>query len=160
SSAELYDPGTGQWTVTGAMRNPRVDHAAVLLTTGMVMVAGGFGPEDLPTNVELYDPSTGTWTPTLPLITGRAGHSAFRFASGKVGLVGGFNFNDEDKSATCEICDSAWAVALASVLTPAEKRPPEMFHLEFNNTPGLPFTVLSTTNLAAPLTAWTPVGPA
>jgi len=85
------------------------------------------------TNVELYDPSRGTWTPTLPLISGRAGHSAFRFASGKVVLVGGFHFDDEDKSATCEVYDPARAVALASVLTPAGKRPTEGFHFEFNN---------------------------
>jgi hypothetical protein len=124
----------------------------------MVMVAGGFGPEDLPTNVELYDPSTGTWTPTLPLITGRAGHSTFRLASGKVVLVGGFNFDDEDASGTSEIYDPASAVARASVLTPVGKGPAGGFHFEFNNTPGLTFNVISASSLAAPLATWTPIG--
>src|SRR5262249_6785945 len=137
ASAELYDPDTAQWTATGTMRNARVEHRAALLANGMVMVAGGFGPEDLPTNVELYDPSTGNWTPTLPLITGRAGHSAFRLANGKVVLVGGFNFDDEDKSGTSEIYDPDNAAARPAVLAPASKRPTEGFHFEFNNTPGL-----------------------
>jgi len=141
------------------MRNPRVDHRAVLLSDGKVLVAGGFGFEDLPTNAELYDPATGTWKPTLPLITGRAGHSAFRLASGKVVLVGGFNFDDEDASGTSEIYDPASAVARASVLTQASKRS-QGFHFVFNNTPRLAFTVISAATPAAPLASWTPVGTA
>jgi hypothetical protein len=87
------------------MKNAREDFSAALLASGKVLVAGGFGFEDLPTNVELYEPETGIWSPTIPLITGREGHSAFRLADGKVVIVGGFNFNDVDRSARAEVYD-------------------------------------------------------
>src|SRR5262249_9834863 len=138
----------------------RVEHRAVLLADGTILVAGGFGPEDAPINVEIYDPSSEAWRPTLPLITGREGHSAFRLASGKVLLVGGFNFDDEDASGTSELYDPASAVARAPVLPLPTKRLTEGFHFEFRNTPGLAFTVLSASTPDEPLSSWTPIGTA
>jgi hypothetical protein len=140
------------------MRNARVDHSAVLLSDGKVLIAGGFGLEDLPTNAELYDPATGSWSPTIPLITGRTGHSAFRLADGKVVLVGGFNFHDVDGSATSEIYDPTRAVARAFAVTEPRKLSTGGFRFAFNNTPGLSFTVLSATNLAEPPANWAPSG--
>src|ERR1700733_163712 len=42
TSAEVYDPATGQWSATGSMISPRGEHLAVRLTNGKVLVAGGF----------------------------------------------------------------------------------------------------------------------
>jgi hypothetical protein len=58
------------------------------------------------------------------------------------------------------VYDPARAVAAASVLTAFSKRPAQGFHFEFNNTPGLAFTVLSAPSPAAPIATWTPVGSA
>ncbi len=56
-SAELYDPATGLWTITGPMTQHREEHSAVLLNNGQVLVEGGGT-----TTSELYNPVSGTWT--------------------------------------------------------------------------------------------------
>ncbi|MDA0988991.1 MAG: hypothetical protein O2783_07730 [Chloroflexi bacterium] len=53
--AELYDPSTGKWSLTGDMTEQRENHQAVLLNDGMVLVVGA-------TSSDLYDPTTGIFT--------------------------------------------------------------------------------------------------
>jgi N-acetylneuraminic acid mutarotase len=109
-TAELYDPGTGIWSLTGKLTTIRSGHAATLLQNGKVLVAGGFNSDilgsDTIDSAELYDPASGTWSPTGALIDARYGHTATLLPSGKVLVVGGSNDGDLDFAlATAELYD-------------------------------------------------------
>jgi large repetitive protein len=55
ASAELYDPRTGTWPVTGSMHTVRGGHTATLLRDGTVLVAGACCAfPDPQSSVELY----------------------------------------------------------------------------------------------------------
>jgi len=89
--AELYDPATDTWSLTGSMNTPRIFHTATLLDNGQVLVAGGgavFGAHFLD-SAELYDPTIGTWAPTGSLQVGRFNHAATILRNGQVLVMGG-----------------------------------------------------------------------
>jgi len=66
-TAEIYDPATQKWTLTGSMKTARDYHAAQLLPNGQVLIVGGsqedlYGNVQFPNTTELYDPTTGTFS--------------------------------------------------------------------------------------------------
>ena len=66
ASAELYNPSAGTWQATGSLNVSRYGAAAVLLSGGEALVAGGNniangGTYTQLASTELYNPSQGNW---------------------------------------------------------------------------------------------------
>ncbi len=119
SSAELYDPATGQWSDTGSMATPRFGHIAVRLANGRVLVAGGYmhssatSVNSAEISAEIYDPDSGIWNAAGSLRVPRLGHAATLLTDGRVLVTGGTSTRSEFLD-TAELYDPAtnvWSAA-------------------------------------------------
>ena len=87
SSAEIYDPTTNMFTLTGSLATGRQMHTPQpLLGNGTVLVVGGFSDNlmtKLVSTAELYNPVTGTFSPASSPNVARAEHTATLLQNGK-----------------------------------------------------------------------------
>ncbi len=83
-SAELYDPSTGDFRLTGSMSVARIGQVAVPLDDGRVIFAGG-GDD----TIGSYDPASGSFASAGRMLKPRAGVAAVKLQSGVILFVGG-----------------------------------------------------------------------
>ena len=92
ASAELYDPASGTFRLTGSMSMPRAVHTTTLLPSGEVLIAGGYHSVDqdpVLATTELYDPRAGSFTSAGLMTTARYFQTATLLSNGQVLIAGG-----------------------------------------------------------------------
>jgi hypothetical protein len=100
-AAEIYDPQTNTFSLTGAMTTypsgwvtnlpPWSDPSrATLLLNGMVLFNGGDSDDGPSVEAWLYDPSTGTFQATGSMTTPRSEHTATLLPDGTVFVAGSY----------------------------------------------------------------------
>jgi WD40 repeat protein len=94
ANAEIYDPASGTFSVTGKMMTSRDIHTATLLRDGTVLLAGGgegwCGHPTLDSG-EVYDPASRSFVAVGKMTQSRSGHTATLLNDGTVLITGGFS---------------------------------------------------------------------
>ena len=94
AKTEIYNPATGAWKVTGALRAARHAMTATLLPSGKVLVAGGAtAASDALNSSEIYDPTARVWTLGTKMVTARSDYASLMLGTGNVLFAGGENIN-------------------------------------------------------------------
>jgi len=86
----LFNPATEGFKFTGNLNTPRAATGATLLSSGQVLIAGGYPSYPVATSsAELYNPALGTFTGTGSMVYPRAGNTTTLLLDGRVLVTGG-----------------------------------------------------------------------
>jgi hypothetical protein len=89
-AAALFDFNSGTWTPVGSMATPRSGASAILLSSGEVLIAGGFGGTGgAVSSAELFEPGTLSFVPGGDMLAARATFRMVRLDDDTVLAIGG-----------------------------------------------------------------------
>ena len=115
AAAELFDPASGTFNVTGSLNQARSEHTATRLADGSVVVTGGRASNlNAIESVEIYDPALGTWRVAGVMSERRRQHSAVLLGDGSVLVAGGINLGFT-QLASAEIVDPVCMASPAAI---------------------------------------------
>jgi hypothetical protein len=111
ATAEIYNPESGTFSLTGGMHVRRASFSATRLRDGRVLLVGGDSTGQLPkptveATSEIYDPETGRFSLAGNMTVPRYKHGSALLPEGRVLIVGGQN-NDSFSLGETEIFDPA-----------------------------------------------------
>lgn len=100
ATALFFDKNRPSFGQTANLATARADHAAIGLSNGDVMVAGGRGPggERL-ASVEIWSPLTGTWRQGAPMAQARSHFQLLALPDGRILAAGGLGASGEPLAA-------------------------------------------------------------
>jgi hypothetical protein len=134
--------------MTGSLNSNRSGATGMLLTNGLVLIAG---PDS---SAELYDPATELWTPAASMHNQRNAFPEVLLPNGKVLAAGGFYFTSLTNA---ELYSSSVATS-PIVVTNGTRLSGGAVRFGFTNTSGANFTALATTNLSLSVSNWSVIG--
>src|SRR5215475_509400 len=102
-SAEIFDPSSNSFRRVGDMSLARVGPVAVLLTSGKVLILGGWVGHDTTDEVEEYDPATRKFVVAGKMTVKRARPSVTLLRDGDVLIAGGGEDGGPTGVATAEL---------------------------------------------------------
>ena len=92
ASAEIWDPATGLWSLTGAMLAARDAFELVALPDGTALACGGNVSNAAVATCEIYSPASGTFMATGSMSTGTVGFQMLLLPeTGQVLAAGGYS---------------------------------------------------------------------
>jgi WD40 repeat protein len=94
------------FTAACTMETARESHTATLLSSGLVLIAGGGDRSVILATAELFNPASRTFAPTGNMISARARHTATLLRNGTVLVTGGRDASD-NVLATAELFNSS-----------------------------------------------------
>ena len=89
NTAEIFDPATSSFELTGSMTYGRTNCNAATLTSGKALIAGGWYDTNSGTYADLFDPNTGSFAMTGPLNSPRAHPVVLPTSDDKAVILGG-----------------------------------------------------------------------
>ena len=122
ATAEIYDPITATFSLTGSMTAARENHTATMLNGGTVLITGGStgSSGDALSSAEIYDPNAGKFSSTGNMTAARLFQTATLLNNGTVLVSGGRNSSGILASQELYDPDAATFTATASMKAPRD----------------------------------------
>lgn len=82
------------WKMSAPLNTKRALHTAEILSSGRVLIIGGFDGQTILNSTEVFDSNSNEWIPGPSMAKARYAHSSVKLLTGDVLIIGGYNTDD------------------------------------------------------------------